>query len=160
MKKSIFWIFTAALLSLTACHQPEELIPAQANKGINNLTVYPTWEGYHTADQSGFPSEIDYVKRIITIQVPYTLPVESDNVQKLEDYKNVWALFNLDDNATLEPKLITMDLTQTYTVTLTDQKKEQSVWTIKAKLAKDKIEDSADEIKDVLKGLGGLFGKK
>lgn len=141
MKKSIFWIFTAALLSLTACHQPEELIPAQANKGINNLTVYPTWEGYHTADQSGFPSEIDYVKRIITIQVPYTLPVESDNVQKLEDYKNVWALFNLDDNATLEPKLITMDLTQTYTVTLTDQKKEQSVWTIKAKLAKSKACD-------------------
>ncbi len=141
MKKSIFWIFTAALLSLTACHQPEELIPAQANKGINNLTVYPTWEGYHTADQSGFPSEIDYVKRIITIQVPYTLPVESDNVQKLEDYKNVWALFNLDDNATLEPKLITMDLTQTYTVTLTNQKKEQSVWTIKAKLAKSKACD-------------------
>ena len=44
--------------------------------------------------------------------------------------------FNLDDNATLEPKLTTIDLTQTYKVTLTDQKKEQSEWTIKAALAK------------------------
>ena len=136
MKKIIFWIFLAVVLPFTACQEPEILLPAEANKGINNLTVYPTWEGYHTADASGFTSKIDYEKRVITVQVPYTLPVESDNVQKLEDYKKVWIHFNLDDNATLEPKLTTIDLTQTYTVTLTDQKKEQSEWTIKAALAK------------------------
>ena len=99
-------------------------MPAIANKGINNMTVYPTWEGYHTADNTGFPSVIDYEKHVITVQVPYTLPVESDNVQKLEDYTKVWVQFNLDDNATLEPMLTTIDLTQTYTVTLTDQKKQ------------------------------------
>ena len=126
----------AVVLPFTACQEPEILLPAEAHKGINNLTVYPTWEGYHTADASGFTSKIDYEKRVITVQVPYTLPVESDNVQKLEDYKKVWIHFNLDDNATLEPKLTTIDLTQTYTVTLTDQKKEQSEWTIKAALAK------------------------
>lgn len=126
----------AVVLSFAACQEPEVLLPAEANKGINNLTVYPTWDGYHTADASGFTSKIDYEKRVITIQVPYTLPVESDNVQKLEDYKKVWVQFNLDDNATLEPKLTTIDLTQTYKVTLTDQKKEQSEWTIKAALAK------------------------
>ena len=126
----------AVVLPFTACQEPEELVPAIANKGINNLTVYPTWEGYHTADASGFASKIDYDKHLITIQVPYTLPVESDNVQRLEDYPKVWALFNLDDNATLEPMLTTIDLSQTYTVTLTDQKKEKSVWTIKATLAK------------------------
>ena len=125
-----------AVLSFAACQEPEVLVPAEANKGINNLTVYPTWDGYHTADATGFTSKIDYEKRVITIQVPYTLPVESDNVQKLEDYKKVWVQFNLDDNATLEPKLTTIDLTQTYKVTLTDQKKEQSEWTIKAALAK------------------------
>lgn len=124
------------MLSFAACQEPEVLVPAEANKGINNLTVYPTWDGYHTADATGFTSKIDYEKRVITIQVPYTLPVESDNVQKLEDYKKVWVQFNLDDNATLEPKLTTIDLTQTYKVTLTDQKKEQSEWTIKAALAK------------------------
>ena len=126
----------AVVLPFAACQEPEVLLPAEANKGINNLTVYPTWDGYHTADASGFTSKIDYEKRVITIQVPYTLPVESDNVQKLEDYKKVWVQFNLDDNATLEPKLTTIDLTQTYKVTLTDQKKEQSEWTIKAALAK------------------------
>ncbi|MBR0331074.1 MAG: DUF5018 domain-containing protein, partial [Alistipes sp.] len=136
MKKSIFWMLLAVVLPFTACQEPEELVPAIANKGINNLTVYPTWEGYHTADASGFASKIDYDKHLITIQVPYTLPVESDNVQRLEDYPKVWTLFNLDDNATLEPMLTTIDLSQTYTVTLTDQKKEKSVWTIKATLAK------------------------
>lgn len=136
MKKSIFWTLLAVVLSFAACQEPEVLVPAEANKGINNLTVYPTWDGYHTADATGFTSKIDYEKRVITIQVPYTLPVESDNVQKLEDYKKVWVQFNLDDNATLEPKLTTIDLTQTYKVTLTDQKKEQSEWTIKAALAK------------------------
>ncbi|MBQ2393762.1 MAG: DUF5018 domain-containing protein, partial [Alistipes sp.] len=136
MKKSIFWMLLAVVLPFTACQEPEELVPAIANKGINNLTVYPTWEGYHTADASGFASKIDYDKHLITIQVPYTLPVESDNVQRLEDYPKVWTLFNLDDNATLEPMLTTIDLSQTYTVTLTDQKKEKSVWTIKAALAK------------------------
>ena len=136
MKKSIFWTLLAVVLSFAACQEPEVLLPAEANKGINNLTVYPTWDGYHTADASGFTSKIDYEKRVITIQVPYTLPVESDNVQKLENYKKVWVQFNLDDNATLEPKLTTIDLTQTYKVTLTDQKKEQSEWTIKAALAK------------------------
>lgn len=126
----------AVVLPFTACQEPEDLVPAIANKGINNLTVYPTWEGYHTADASGFTSKIDYDKRTITIQVPYNIPVESDVVTKLEDFTNVWVLFNLDDNATLEPKLTTIDLTQTYKVTLTDQKKVKSEWTIKATLAK------------------------
>ncbi len=126
----------AVVLSFTACQEPEDLVPAIANKGINSLTVYPTWEGYHTADASGFTSKIDYEKHTITIQVPYNIPVESDVVTKLEDYTKVWMLVNLDDNATLEPKLSTLDLTQTYKVTLTDQKKQKSEWTIKAVLAK------------------------
>lgn len=136
MKKSIFWIVLAAIISFTACQKPEVLLPPTANKGINSMTVYSTWEGYHTADNTGFPSVIDYEKHTITVQVPYTLPVESDNVQKLEDYTKVWVHFNLDDNAYIEPKLTTIDLTQTYHVTLTDQKKERSEWTIKATLAK------------------------
>lgn len=136
MKKSIFWIVLAAIISFTGCQKPEVLLPPTANKGINSMTVYSTWEGYHTADDTGFPSIIDYEKHTITVQVPYTLPVESDNVQKLEDYTKVWVHFNLDDNAYIEPKLTTIDLTQTYKVTLTDQKKERSEWTIKATLAK------------------------
>ncbi len=158
MKKSIFWTILAAVLSLTACHEPDELIPAIANKGINSLTVYPTWEGYHSADNTGFPGVIDYEKHVITIQVPYTLPVESDNVQKLEDYTNVWALFNLDDNATLEPAILNMDLSQTYTVTLTDQKKQKSVWTIKAALVKSNACDiESFTIRDL--GLSALVDK-
>ena len=158
MKKILFWMLMAVVLPMTACQQPEDLIPAVANKGINNLTVYPTWEGYHTADNSGFSSKIDYENRIITIQVPYNIPVESDVVTKLEDYKKVWVLFNLDDNAYLTPNLVTIDLTQTYTVTLLDQKKEQSTWTIKAELAKSSACDiESFTIRDL--GLTALIDK-
>ncbi len=136
MKKYIFSLLLAAVLPFTACQEPEDLVPAQANKGINSLTVYPTWEGYRTADNSGFSSIIDYDKREIIVQVPYTIPVESNNVQKLEDYSNVYVLFNLDDNAYLEPMIHTIDLSKTYKVTLTDQKKVRSEWTIRARLAK------------------------
>ena len=126
----------AVVLPMTACQEPEDLTPAVANKGINNFLVYPTWDGYHTADNSGFSSKIDYEKHTITVQVPYNIPVESDVVTKLEDFTKVWGQFNLDDNAYITPTLTTIDLTKTYTVTLTDQKKEQSTWTIKAELAK------------------------
>ncbi len=127
----------AVVLPFTACQEPEELVPAVANKGINNFTVYPTWEAYRTADAgASFSSKIDYEKRVITVQVPYNIPVTSDVVTKLEDYTKVWVHFNLDDNATIEPKLTTIDLTQTYKVMLTDQKKQRSEWMIRAVLAK------------------------
>lgn len=136
MKKILLSLLITVLLPLAGCHDPEELIPPVADKGVNNLTVYATWEGYHTADESGFPSKIDYDTHTITVQVPYTLPVASDNVQKLEDYTKVYAQFNLDDNVYIEPALYTMDLTKTYEVTVTDQKKQKTLWTIKAALAK------------------------
>lgn len=136
MKKILLSLLSVALLPLWGCHQPEELTLAVADRGVNNLTVYPTWDGYHTADESGFPSKIDYDNHTITVQVPYTWPVESDNVQKLEDYTNVYVLFNLDNNVFVEPRLHTIDLTKTYRLTVTDQQKQRSEWTLKAELAK------------------------
>lgn len=136
MKKIIFSLLSMALLALPGCHQPEELTLPVAERGVNNLTVYTTWEGYHTADESGFPSKIDHANHTITVQVPYTWPVESDEVQKLENFTNVYVLFNLDDNVFIEPKLHTIDLTKTYQITVTDQQKQRTQWTIKAALAK------------------------
>ena len=136
MKKIIFSLLSTALLALPGCHQPEELTLPVANRGLNNLTVYTSWEGYRTADESGFPSKIDYDRHTITVQVPYNLPVESDEVQKLENFPNVYVLFNLDDNVIIEPKLHTIDLSKTYQITVTDQQKQRTQWTIKAALAK------------------------
>ena len=136
MKKIISAFLSLALLPLVGCHDPEELVAPVGNHGINNLTVYASWEGYHTADESGFSSSIDYDKHVITVEVPYTLPVESDNVQKLEDYTKMYALFNLDDNVTIEPMLYTLDLTQTYDIVITDQQKIRTPWKIKATLKK------------------------
>ena len=149
----------AVVLPMTACQEPEELTPAATKKGINNVLVYPTWDGYHTADENArFNSVIDYENRVITIQVPYNIPVESDVVTDLEDFKKVWIQFNLDDNAYISPKLITIDLTQTYTVTLTDQKKQKSDWTIKAELKKHNACDiESFTIRDL--GLSALIDK-
>ncbi|MBE6897184.1 MAG: hypothetical protein E7477_08840 [Ruminococcaceae bacterium] len=45
-------------------------------------------------------------------------------------------------------------------IDLPDEKIEEVITLIKAKLAADKVEDTVDDIKDALGGLKNLFGKK
>lgn len=45
-------------------------------------------------------------------------------------------------------------------IDLPDEKIEEVITLIKAKLAADKVEDTVDDIKDALSGLKNLFGKK
>ena len=45
-------------------------------------------------------------------------------------------------------------------IDLPDEQIEKLITMVKAKLAADDLADKADDIKDVLKGIGGLFGKK
>ena len=83
-------------------------------------------------------------------------------VEKLKGDNSLLKQFKEEPVKALE-KLIGKDLP--------DEQIEKVISLIKAKLAKDKIEDSADDIKDkledtvddvkdALKGLGSLFGKK
>ena len=43
---------------------------------------------------------------------------------------------------------------------LPDEQIEKLITMVKAKLAADDLADKADDVKDALKGLGSLFGKK
>ncbi len=83
-------------------------------------------------------------------------------VEKLKNDSSLLKQFKEEPIKALE-KLIGKDLP--------DEQIEKVISLVKAKLLKDKIEDSVDEledkaedvvddVKDVLKGLGGLFGKK
>lgn len=45
-------------------------------------------------------------------------------------------------------------------IDLPDEKIEEVITLIKAKLAADKVEDTVDDIKDALGGLKNLFGKE
>ena len=45
-------------------------------------------------------------------------------------------------------------------VDLPDEQIEKVAGMVKAKLASDELADKADDIKDALKGIGSLFGKK
>ena len=45
-------------------------------------------------------------------------------------------------------------------VDLPDEQIEKLITMVKAKLAADDLAEKADDVKDVLKGIGSLFGKK
>lgn len=45
-------------------------------------------------------------------------------------------------------------------IDLPDEQIEKLITMVKAKLAADDLADKADDVKDALKGLGSLFGKK
>ena len=45
-------------------------------------------------------------------------------------------------------------------IDLPDEQIEKLITMVKAKLAADDLADKADDVKDVLKGIGVLFGKK
>ena len=71
--------------------------------------------------------------------------------KKLKEDPNLLASFKKEPIKVIE-KVIGVDLP--------DEQIEKLITMVKAKLAADDLADKADDVKDVLKGLGGLFGKK
>ena len=71
--------------------------------------------------------------------------------KKLKEDPSLLASFKKEPIKVIE-KLIGIDLP--------DEQIEKLITMVKAKLAADDLADKADDVKDVLKGLGNLFGKK
>lgn len=110
-------ILTAFLIFLIGCQQVEDLTPSVARYGINSLSA--SFYGDESSENS-FSSEIDYVNGIITVVFPYNYPRTSQNVLTMDALKNVRIDANLDDNVTVSPSLLYMDLTQENFITVTD----------------------------------------
>lgn len=118
---------------LSGCQQVEDLTPSVSRKGINSITA--SFYGDESSDNS-FTSEIDYENQIITMVFPYNYPQTSDNVLTMDDLKKVRMVANLDNNVTVTPALLYLDLTQENFITVIDQSKTETTYKIVPEIRK------------------------
>lgn len=137
MKKIFYAIIFVAAALLTACQEPEALVPSEARHGINSITAsFPD----DLSEENEFPSEIDYDAGIITMVFPYTYPANTASHLEMDDLKKVRMTANLDDNVVVEPPLLFMDLTRDDNyITVTDQKKQKKTYHIVAEIRKSNL---------------------
>lgn len=136
MKKNILTIIAiccSVVFIMIGCQPVEDLTPSISRDGINSLTA--SFYGDESSENS-FTSEIDYERGIITIVFPYNYPRTSDNVLTMDDLKNVRIEANLDDNVTITPPLLYLDLTKENYITVTDQTKKKKDYKIVAEIRK------------------------
>ena len=118
------------LTLMSGCHEPDELLPSASRDGINSITA--TFED-GTGDFKGFISpESDE----IIIPIPYYYPENSDNQVTESQLTRMRITANLDDNVTVTPALLYLDLTKENEITLTDQVKTQKQFIVKAEIRK------------------------
>lgn len=141
------------LYVLSSCQQVEDLTPSVSRHGINSLTA--TFYGDVSSDNN-FTSEIDYENKIITIVFPYNYPILSDNVLTMQDLTKIRVKANLDDNVSISPSLLYLDLSKENYVTITDQRKEKIDYKVVAEIRKSaKAAITSYVIKDL--GLSGII---
>lgn len=135
MKKiySILATLTVFVIILSGCQQVEDLTPSVSRYGINSLNA--SFYGDESSENN-FTSEIDYENGIITVVFPYNYPRTSNNVLTMDALKKVRVEANLDDNVTISPPLLYMDLTKENFITVTDQTKKKKVYKVVAEIRK------------------------
>ena len=135
MKKiySLLATLTAFLIILSGCQQVEDLTPSLSRYGINSLNA--SFYGDESSENN-FTSEIDYENGVITVVFPYNYPRTSHNVLTMDALKKVRIEANLDDNVTVSPSLLYMDLTQENFITVTDQTKTKKDYKVMAEIRK------------------------
>ncbi|MDD2512278.1 MAG: DUF5018 domain-containing protein [Proteiniphilum sp.] len=126
-------ILCSAFFLLHGCQQVEDLTPSVSRYGINSLNA--SFYGDESSENS-FTSEINYETGVITIVFPYNYPRTSENVLTTDDLKKVRVMANLDDNVTISPSLLYMDLTKENFITVTDQSKTKKDYKIVAEIRK------------------------
>jgi hypothetical protein len=123
----------AMLLGLASCQSPEELMPSVSRQGINSLTAsFPDDD----SDENSFASEIDYTNHIVTVVIPYNYPLTSNNVLTMDKLTKMRVKANLDDNVSLSPALLYMDLSKDNYITLTGQTKKKEEYKVVAEIRK------------------------
>jgi hypothetical protein len=127
-----------ALFAINGCQTPDELLPPVANTGLNSVMAYFTDADGNIldADNGKFTATVTAGNYNIVIPVPYYFPETSDNQVTSAMLANMRMQANLDDNVTVEPPLLYMDLTQSNVVSVTTQKKEKVQYTISSVIRK------------------------
>ncbi|MDD2245966.1 MAG: DUF5018 domain-containing protein [Proteiniphilum sp.] len=146
-------LLCSAFFLLNGCQQVEDLTPSVSRYGINSLNA--SFYGDESSENS-FTSEINYETGVITIVFPYNYPRTSENVLTTDDLKKVRVTANLDDNVTISPSLLYMDLTKENFITVTDQSKTKKDYKIVAEIRKSAEAKITDFSLDAL-GISGII---
>lgn len=135
--KNVFKYLGLALgiLAVAGCQEPEVFIPDEATHGINSITASFLDD---SREENSFSSEIDYDNHVITIVVPYTYPSQSSEHLELSDLTKMRVIANLDDNVSIEPTLLFMDLSKENHITVINQRKERIDYVVKAEIRKSR----------------------
>ena len=120
----------AGLCALAGCQQPDDLVPPVARLGINSIIA-------SFADGTGeFSADTPEIGNEIVIPIPYYYPENSDNPVTEEQLKKMRVRAVLDDNVTIDPPLLFMDLTQNNKITVTNQRKEKIEYIVRGDIRK------------------------
>jgi len=153
MRTKIYLLFTLALLvTISSCQKPDELLPSVSRSGINSITA--TFED-GTGSFIGYSSD---GSGEIVIPIPYYFPESSDNITPAASLKKMRVVANLDDNVTITPAILYMDLSQDNSITVTDQLKQQKSYKVKGVIKKSSA-CSIEEFKIPSLGLTGIVNE-
>lgn len=131
MKNNTFIAIVLVFFTLlSSCHKPDELLPSVSRDGINSITAT-------FADGTGnFQGFINPGSDEIVIPVPYYFPESSNNQVTETQLTKMRVSANLDDNVTVSPSLLYLDLTKENLITLTDQLKVKKQYKVKGVIRK------------------------
>ena len=153
---SILVILCSAMLILAGCQQVEDLTPSVSRQGINSITA--SFYGDESSENR-FTSEIDYDNKIITIVFPYNYPRTSNQVLTMDALSHVRVEANIDDNVTISPSLLYLDLTKENFITVTDQTKTKKDYKIVAEIRKSNEAKITDFSMSAL-GISGIIDEQ
>lgn len=131
---SKYFAVALSALFMASCQQPDfKVSEAEATKAINSITASFIDD---TSEENHFKSEIDYDNHVITIIFPYTYPANTKYNLTEDDLKKVKVVANLDDNCSIEPSILIMDLTHDNLITVINQKKERTDYIVRGEIRK------------------------
>ncbi|GAB3663344.1 DUF5018 domain-containing protein [Echinicola sediminis] len=152
MKKYNIIYMLVFLFLVIGCQQPDELLPPVSRNGINSIIA--TFED-GTGEFVGYYEE---GSNEIVVPVPYYFPVSSNQEVTEEQMKRMRVRANLDDNVTVSPSLLYLDLTKENHITITDQRKEKKDFVVRAEIRKSS-EASIEEFSLPDLGLTGVINE-
>ena len=132
MKKNILFLSAIVMLALvmTACQDPEYVLPTADRQGITSITALFTKGQYAEVEAAKLtvtdPDQTDFV-----IPIPWYYPEDSDNPTTEDDLKTMRVKVELDNNCTIDPPITILDLNQTHTFTFTNPQGEKRPITIR-----------------------------
>ena len=132
MKKNILYLSAIVMLAvvMTACHDPEYVLPTADRQGITSITALFTQGKYAEVEAAKLtvtdPDQTDFV-----IPIPWYYPEDSDDPTTEDDLKTMRVKVELDNNCTIDPAITILDLNQTHTFTFTNPQGEKRPITIR-----------------------------